>query len=390
MQSVYVIGIGQIPVRKYPESLEYCLAAQAAKNALADANIARERVTMLTAGTMLSGLLGNQAQIGAMIADEIGLRGIETATIDAACSSGAAAARIGFMAVAGGFHDAVLVCGVERMTHVDHAQATSALATASDWHAEGANGASFISLNAQLMANYIDAYDVDDTAFAHFSITAHANALGNPNAFLHKDVDLDRYTNSRLLVPPLRLMDAPPIADGAAAIVLGNEALAREAAAQGKPVVQIVASAVGTDSIGLAKRASMLELTGARISAERAYTQADLSPSDIDIFECHDAYTIITALSLEACGFAERGKGVYFGQDGAIGLDGALPISTMGGLKARGHPVGATGVYQLVETSLQLRGTAGVNQVDDAHTALVQSIGGTGATVITHILSRGL
>lgn len=388
MQAVYVIGIGQLPVRKYPDSAEISLASDAAERALLDAQIDPQRIGMLTTGTMLAAQLGNQAQLATHIADALGLRGIETATVDAACSSGGAAARLGFMAVAGGFHEAALVVGVERMTHVDHATATHGLATASDWAREGSHGESFISLNARLMANYMDAYGVDPADFAHFSINAHRNAFGNPNAYLHKHVDAQRYIESRTLIEPIRLMDAPPIADGAAALVLGNAALAREAAAQGKPVIRVLASAVGTDSLGLAGRKDMLTLEGARISAEKAFAQANLSRDAIDFFELHDAYTIITALSLEAVGFAKRGEGVHFGKAGDIALDGQLPISTMGGLKARGHPVGATGVYQLVEATLQLRGDAGANQIANAETALTQSIGGTGATVVTHILAR--
>ncbi|MCB0021301.1 MAG: thiolase domain-containing protein, partial [Anaerolineales bacterium] len=154
------------------------------------------------------------------------------------------------------------------------------------------------------------------------------------------------------------------------------------------PLVRVVASAVGTDSLALSRRRTLLELEGAHLSAQRAYAQAGLKPADIDLFELHDAYTIITALSLEAAGFALPGEGVSLGQSGATALDGDLPIATMGGLKARGHPVGATGVYQLVEATLQLREEAGANQVQNAHTAMTQSIGGTGATVVTHILQR--
>ena len=159
-------------------------------------------------------------------------------------------------------------------------------------------------------------------------------------------------------------------------------------AAGGLPLVQVCASAIGTDSLAIAGRKNTLTLEGAAISSQRAYQQAGVGPQDMDIFELHDAYTIITALSLEAAGFAKPGEGVHFGKDGAIALDGTLPISTMGGLKARGHPVGATGVYQLVETYLQLTGTAGANQIKDPTIALIQNIGGTGATVVSHILAR--
>src|SRR5439155_926999 len=253
------------------------------------------------------------------------------------------------------------------------AHTTAALATAADWELEGCYGASFVSLNARLMTHYMATYGVASKDFAHFAINAHTNALHNPHAFLHKPIDMETYLTSRVLVDPVKLFDAPPICDGAAAILLASAAVARTAKrAGGLPLVRVCASAIGTDSLAIAGRKNTLTLDGAALSSHRAYQQAGIGPNDIDIFELHDAYTIITALSLEAAGFAKPGEGVHFGKDGAIALDGPLPISTMGGLKARGHPVGATGVYQLVETYLQLTGTAEANQVKDPRMALAQ------------------
>lgn len=193
--------------------------------------------------------------------------------------------------------------------------------------------------------------------------------------------------NSRMLVDPVKLFDAPPVCDGAAACILATEEVAMEAARSGLPMVRIAGSAIGTDSLAIDSRTDQMELSGVKLSTQRVFDQAGISRDDIDIFELHDAYTIITTLSLEAAGFAEKGEGVHFGKQGEIALDGKLPICTFGGLKSRGHPVGATGIYQLVETYAQLTNTAGENQVPDAKNALVQNIGGTGATVISHILS---
>lgn len=185
---------------------------------------------------------------------------------------------------------------------------------------------------------------------------------------------------------PIKLSDSPPISDGAAAVVVVNGEIAKRMERQGFPVVKILGSAVATDRLSSKERYRCLELNAARVSSGKAYEQAQCKPSDLDFFELHDAYTIISSLSLEAAGFAEKGKGVYFGQDGAVALGGKLPISTMGGLKARGHPVGATGLYQTVEACLQLSGRAGENQVRGCRLGMTQSIGGTGATVVTHIL----
>jgi len=388
MNDVYLIGIGQTKISKNAGIRGRYLSAEAVSKALEHAGIEKELITMFITGNMMSGILTQQQQLGALTADACGFRGVEAATVESACSSGASAARWGFMAVAGGLHKAVIVCGIERMTHATREDTTAALATAADWELEGCYGESFISLNAKIMRLYMDTYGVDAEDFAHFAINAHDNGMTNPNSFLHKKIDFDTYMNSRMLSDPVKLFDAPPVCDGAAAVIMANEEVARSAARSGLPLIKISGSAIGTDSLAMDARTDKLKLSGVEISTGRAMDQAGVKHADIDIFELHDAYTIISSLSLEAAGFAERGKGVHFGKDGEIALNGKLPISTMGGLKSRGHPVGATGVYQLVETYMQLTNTAGENQVPDPEIALVQNIGGTGATVVSHILQR--
>ena len=388
MRDVYLVGVGQTKISKEAGIRGRYLAREAIDKAVASAGMQRDDVTMLVVGNMMSGILANQQQQGALVADVAGLRGIEAATVESACSSGASAARWGVMSVAGGFHNTAIVCGVERMTHATKEDTTAALATAADWELEGCYGESFISLNAKIMALYMQTYGVTAKDFAHFAINAHDNGLNNPNAFLHKKVDMETYMNSRMLVDPVKLFDAPPVCDGAAAIVITTEERARELASDGRPMIKIAGSAIGTDSLALASRHDKLFLSGVALSTERALKQSGLSRDDIDIFELHDAYTIITSLSLEAAGFAKKGEGVHFGKNGEIALNGSLPLSTMGGLKSRGHPVGATGVYQLVETWMQLTGQAGENQIKNPEHALVQNIGGTGATVVSHVLSR--
>ena len=388
MGDVYLIGAGETPVTKGSAVRPRQLAAEAVEAAIAQAGIERSEIGMLLVGNMMSGMLARQQQLGALIADLCGLRGIEAASVESACSSGAAAARWGYTSVAGGLHDVVVVCGVEVMTSAPWEDTTAALATAADWEIEGRAGETFISLNARLMRLYMDTYGIDHGDFAHFAVNAHHNASTNPSALLRKPIDRETYLGSRVLADPVKLLDAPPVCDGAAAVVLATEAVARAAGRSDLPSVRIAGSAIGTDSLALAERADPLWLSGVELSTGRALEQAGVQPADIDLFELHDAYTIITSLSLEAAGFVPRGRGVHFGECGEIALDGALPISTMGGLKARGHPVGATGVYQLAEIHRQLTGTAGPNQVPGAELALVQNIGGTGATVVSHVLQR--
>lgn len=386
MRNVFIAGIGQTPVSKQSTDEVRELGAAAVRAAMQNSRL--DGPTALYVGNMLSGLLSEQQQVAALIAQSAGLSGIEAATIEAACGSGGAAARFGVMAIQSGAHDVVVVAGMERMTHAAKERTTRALATASDWEKEGSHGATFVSLNGRLMQAYMDTHKVDNSVFAPFAINAHRNANRNPNALFHKEINQTVYDESRQVEGPLKLFDISPICDGSAAVVLVSEEIAKRLASEGQPVVKILASAVGTDSLGLDDRERLLRLAGVERSARRAYEQAKLKPEDIDIFECHDAYTVMSMLSLEAAGFAPEGRGFTLGLEGDIRIEGKLPITTMGGLKGRGHPVGATGVYQLVETFQQLTGTAGGNQVKNPTIAMTQNIGGTGATVITHILER--
>jgi len=383
VRDVFIAGVGQTPVTKDYNDRGRYLGTAAVKEAIADAGIDPREIGALYVGNMLSGILGNQQQLGGLIADYSGLAGLEALTVEAACASGGAAIRLAYQAIAGGIHDVVVVCGVERMTQVDRDSVTRALATAADWELEGVCGESFLSLNATLMRTYMQKHGVRCERFAPFSITAHRNALTNPKALFHKPLDLDTYVASRIVTDPIRLFDVSPICNGAAALVLVASDVA-EAAAR----VRIAGSALATAPLALSRRADPLELTAVGSSTRRAMEQARIVHRDIDFFELHDAYTIMTALTLEAAGFADYGAGLEFADEERIGLAGELPLSTFGGLKARGHPVGASGCYQMVEAFLQLTERAGPNQVQGASVALVQNIGGTGATVVSHVLRR--
>jgi acetyl-CoA C-acetyltransferase len=233
------------------------------------------------------------------------------------------------------------------------------------------------------MQRYLHIYGWKHTDFAPFSINAHANAMQNPYARLHEKITEKDYINARMIAAPINLLDASPIGDGAAAVLLvPADAISNN----GKRIVRISGSASATDSIAIHSRKDPLWLAAAQKSAEKAYTQAGVTPKDIDFFELHDAFSIMSVLSLEACGFADRGKGPELGLDGQITIHGKIPITTRGGLKARGHPVGATGMYQIVEAVQQLRGEAGTTQVEGSTVGMCQNIGGSGATIITHIL----
>jgi len=335
---------------------------------------------------MLASRLSNQTHLGALIADYAGWRGIEATTVEAACASGGVAFQYGVRSVASGMVDIVAVCGVEKMTDATTGPIMSALATAADADYEGVMGATFVGLNALIMRRYMYEYDVPHSAFASFSINAHKNARNNPNAMFHMRLTQEMYEEAPMIADPINRFDSSPICDGAAAIILCPLERAHEFST--KTPIRVLASVTATDSLGLADRRNILQLEAVEASAQRAFQQAKVSCADMDVFEVHDAFSIMAALSLEAAGFAPPGRATWLAQDGEISLTGRIPISTMGGLKGRGHPVGATGVYELVDLITQLRGEADRNQVPNAEIGMTQNIGGTGATVTTHILAR--
>jgi len=235
------------------------------------------------------------------------------------------------------------------------------------------------------MRRYMHEYGYIHQEFAPFAVNAHRNAVNNPYAMFRFPVSAEKFANARMISDPINLLDSSPICDGAAAVVLAPADQARN---HSMAPVRIAASTVGTDTVAVHDRQDPLILRGARLSTQRAYERAGVGPADIDLFELHDAFSIMAALSLESAGFAAKGKGLELALDGEIGINGKIPVTTMGGLKARGHPVGATGIYQIVEVVQQLRGLAGKNQVPNARLGMAQNIGGSGATVVTHILER--
>ncbi|HEX8990358.1 MAG TPA: thiolase domain-containing protein [Anaerolineales bacterium] len=382
MRKVAILGIGQTAIgEQWDKSLRE-IGGEAALAAMHDAGV--EKVDALFVGNMLSPLIDGQNQLGTYFADWIGLWQQEAVKVEAACGSGAAALRAGLMAVGSGEIESALVLGVEKMTDKAGHDVTAALATAADADYEAEQGVSFVGLNALIMNRYMHEYGWKHADFAPFSINAHANAMHNPFARLHERISTERFEKSAMVATPINLLDASPIGDGAAAAVIVPAD--KVASLPGRPRIVIAGSASATDTIAVHSRKDPLFLAAAHQSARRCYEMAGIGPEKVDVFELHDAFSIMTALSLEACGFAERGQGVRLGLDDAINPRGRVPICTRGGLKARGHPVGATGMYQAVEIVQQLRGECGATQVTGATLGMAQNIGGSGSTVITHIL----
>ena len=381
MKKVAILGIGQTKVDEHWDKSLRELGGEAAFLAMQDAGV--EKVDALYVGNMLSPMVSGQNQLGTFFGDWVGLWKQEAVKIEAACGSGAAAFRSALMAVSAGDVESALVVGVEKMTDKAGKDVTAALATAADSDYEVEQGVSFVGINALVMRRYMHEFGWKHEDFAPFSINSHANAMHNPYARLHEKITVEKFERSSMVATPINLLDASPVGDGAAAVIIvPAEKVMR------RPRVVVSASAAATDSIAVHSRKDPMFLNAAYLSSKQAYEMAGVKPEDIDVFELHDAFSIMAALSLEATGFAERGQGVRLGLENQIGVSGKIPVCTRGGLKARGHPVGATGMYQIVEVVQQLRGECDATQVDGASIGMTQNIGGSGATILTHILSK--
>jgi acetyl-CoA C-acetyltransferase len=382
MRDVAIIGVGMTPVGEHWDSSLRMLAADAIKAALADARI--KSVDSLYVGNAYGGTISSQTHLGALIADYSGLIGIEAYSVEAAEASGGAALRTGYLAVASGVVETALVVGVEKSSDAIAAGRVEGVSVSLDADYESIQGATMPALAALLMRRYMYEYDVELSAFEGFSVNAHANGKRNPYAMFRNTLKPGAFAKASMVSDPVNLFDGAPDADGAAAVILTSTERAADIVSQ---PIQIRGSAVATDTLTLQDRSDMLHLKAVELSVSRAFAQAGVSRSDIDFFELHDAFTILSALTLEAAGFAARGKGWSLANE-AIGLQGKLPVSTFGGLKSRGNPVGATGVYQAVEATLQLRGGADENQVEGAKVAIIQNLGGLASTAVTHILTK--
>ena len=385
MRDIAIVGVGYTPVAEHWNLSLMELALAAVQSAFADANLGPNDMDALIVGNSLGGLTTQQNHLGTLVADYAGLRGIEALTVEGADAAGGLAVRQGAMMVAGGFARAVMVLGVEKMTDAIGAIRNSALAATLDADYEAAQGATPTTMAGLLMRRYMHHYELDLNHFEGFSINAHANGNKNPQAMFGNLIKPGRFATAPMVAEPVSLFDSAPDGDGACAIIITSAERARDLVPN---PIQISGSASATDTLTLVQREDMLFLQAVNTAAGRAYEQASKSPADIDVAELHDSYTIMTALQLEAAGFAKRGEGWKLAENGEINLDGQLPISTFGGLKARGHAYGATGVYQIAELALQLQGNAGNNQVNAAQVGLAVNLGGLGSTAVVHILEQ--
>jgi acetyl-CoA C-acetyltransferase len=393
MTEVVIAGIGQTEVGEHWHIGLRELAHAAIQEAIEDAGGLKPQ--SLFVGNMLAPSLSNQAHLGVLLADYAGLLGIEAVTLEAAGASGGAALRQGYLAIASGMVDVALVVGVEKFTDQVGPGVDAALATTGDSDFEAVQGMTPTAQAALLMKRYMHEYQVPKDGFAGFALTAHANGVGNPCAMFRKAIKPETYAKAEMVSEPLNMFDMAPNADGAAALVLTRRELLPSNFSHS--LVKVSGSGSSSGTLALHDRKDMLYFSTAEISANKAMMQAGITLQDIDLFEYHDVFSIYAALQLEAVGFAARGRGWRLAKDGFIELNSKsgdfdsqshIPCATMGGMKARGFPGGAAGVYQAVEATIQLRGQAGSNQVPGAKTALIQSLGGPASTAVSHILQR--
>ena len=381
MNDVSIIGLGQTEVKEMWSTSIRHLAWYAIEAALDDAHVSQ--VDALFVGNMAAGQLSHQLHLGALIADFAGMRGIEAVTVEAADASGGAALRQGILAVKSGLVETALVIGVEKMTDMVGSPVTAVLSSTLDADYEAIHGLTVAGMGALLMRRYMHEYGIGVDEFANFSVNAHANGADNPLAMYRNRIKADRFGSAPPIATPVNLFDAAPSGDGPASVVITSHERAQDMVPQ---PIRIAGSALATDTLALHDRKNMLHLRAAELSAQKAMQAAGVSHDDIDLFELHDSFTVMAALSLEAAGFAAPGEGWQLARDMEIGRNGRIPISTFGGLKARGNPGGATGMYQVVEVARQLRGQAGENQIANAKIGMAQNLGGSGATAVTHIL----
>ncbi|AEH61706.1 acetyl-CoA acetyltransferase [Methanosalsum zhilinae DSM 4017] len=388
MRDVAIIGIKNTKFGEMWDNSFRDIFVEAGVGSLEDAGVSGEEIDGLYVGNMSGGQFVEQEHIGALIADYSGLAKnlhVPSTRVEAACASGGLALRQAIFGVASGYQDIVVAAGVEKMTDVSSSVASAALAAASDREWEGIMGATFPGLYAMIARMHMHMYGTTSEQMAEVAVKNHSYGLMNPISQYRKKITVEDVLSSIMVADPLHILDCSPITDGASSLVLAPADVAHKYT---DTPVYIKASAQASDTISLHDRRDITTLDATVAAAKRAYEMANLGPSDIDVVELHDCFTIAEICAIEDLGFVEKGEGGRFTEDGETAIGGKVPVNTSGGLKSCGHPVGATGIKQAVEIVHQLRGEAGKRQVQRANTGLTHNVGGSGATAVVHILSR--
>ncbi|MBT4858308.1 thiolase domain-containing protein [archaeon] len=384
MKKVAVIGIGMTKFGQLWNKDLTTLAVEAGVNAVRDANIHQKDIQSLYMGTMSGGLFVNQEHLGSKISDYAGFKNIPSTRVEAACASGGLALRQAYIDVASGMNDIVVAGGVEKMTDIGTHSTTKVLATAADTETEGIHGATFPGLYAMMAKLHMHKFGTTQEQMASVAVKNHLNAINNPHAQFRREISVQDVMNSPMIANPLKLLDASPITDGAAAVVLASEDVAKKLS---DTPVWINGSGHATDTISLHDRFDLITLNATVEAAKQAYTQAKITSKEVQVAEVHDCFTIAELLAIEDLGFVKKGESGKFTQEGLTKIGSKIPVNTSGGLKAKGHPIGASGIAQAIEIVQQLRGDAGKRNTG-AEVGLTHNVGGSGGTSVVHILSR--
>lgn len=381
--NITVAGIGMTKFGELWAASPRWLARDAAEAAIADSGIPKKSIQGVFVANMLSGMLGMQGHLGALFAEELGLSGIPAYTVEGACASGGLAVHAGVMSILSGQYETVLVLGVEKMTDHKPELVSSALMGAGS-NEERLSGATFPGLYAILTRAHMEKFGTTEKHLAAVAVKNHYHASLNPRAQYQHAITLEQVLRSSCVADPLKLLDCSPVTDGAAAVVLSKK--------ETSSGIRIVASQVATDTLGLSGRTTLTELQATKIAARHAFAQAGMQQKDIDVAEVHDCFTIAELLAIEDIGFGKKGEAATLVEEGVFTLGSAkrTVINSSGGLKGCGHPIGATGVKQIVEIVTQLRGQAGKRQVQGARCGMTHNVGGTGATAVVHVLKKYL
>ncbi|HIK00349.1 TPA: thiolase domain-containing protein [archaeon] len=384
-KEVAIIGIGLTQFGELWDKSFRSLIAEAGNKAIIDAEIKPDQIDGLFGGNMSGGLFIKQEHLASLAMDHGALLPMPAMRIESACSSGGQALRAGYMAIKSGLHEVVVAGGVEKMTDVLTGPTTEALATAADQEWEAFYGVTFPGEYALIARRHMNDYGTTEEQMAQVAVKNHYNGARNPNAQYQKEITLETVMKSTKVADPLKLFDCSPITDGAAAVILASAENAKEFCDN---PIWLVGSGAATDTLALHDRDDLTTLKATVVAAQSAYKHAGVTQKDIDMAEVHDCFTIAEICAIEDLGFCKKGEGGKFTEQGHTSLTGDIPINTSGGLKSKGHPVGATGIAQAVEIVLQLRGDAGKRQVKNAEIGLTHNVGGSGGSCAVHIFSR--
>lgn len=382
MSDIVIAGIGQIPVGEHYTLDLRSMGVKALMKALHDSGDLKPDALYI--GNLLSSMISHQSNLGALFTDYARLDGIESYTIEAAGASGAGALRQAVLAIRSGYADTVAVLGVEKWSDLVRSEAEAAIMQEMDYDYESIPGLTSTGQAGLIMQRYMYEYDLPRDALSGFAMLAHSNGVNNPNGMFKNTVSPESYARSGMLCDPLNMYDGATYADGAAALILTRrDKLPKNFP---HPVIRITGSGASSDSLSWHDRHEPMAFSAAARAVNNAAEEAGIPPGHVSLFEVDDPFSIYAALTLEACGLADRGKAWQMARDGAFAINGRMPILTMGGCLARGNPIGAKGVYQVVEAVTQLRGTAGANQVPNARSALTLALGGPASTAIAHVV----